>query len=114
MLPAAARLHTPGEFASVTRGGRRAASDRLVVHARCTGGDGVRAGLVVSKKVGNSVTRHRVSRRLRAVLRQRLGSLPAGTDLVIRALPSAGAASSAELAGDLDSALRRALERRRR
>ncbi|WP_407652629.1 ribonuclease P protein component [Amycolatopsis cynarae] len=67
----------------------------------------VRAGFVVSKAVGNSVVRHRVSRRLRHLVAARLGTVPPGSSLVIRALPPAATASSAELGADLDAALRR-------
>jgi ribonuclease P protein component len=66
-----------------------------------------RVGFVVSKAVGNSVIRHRVTRRLRHLLRDRLGTLPSGCTLVVRALPPAAAAASAELGGDIDSALRK-------
>jgi ribonuclease P protein component len=67
----------------------------------------VRAGFVVSKAVGNSVVRHRVARRLRHLVAARLGTLPAGATLVVRALPPAATASSAELGADLDGALKR-------
>lgn len=70
-------------------------------------GTGVRAGFVVSKAVGNSVVRHRVTRRLRHIVAQRMGTMPDGSALVVRALPPAATASSAELAADLDSALHR-------
>jgi ribonuclease P protein component len=66
-----------------------------------------RVGFVVSKAVGNSVVRHRVARRLRHVVRDRLGTLPIGSALIVRALPSAAEASSAELRQDFDAALRR-------
>jgi ribonuclease P protein component len=62
---------------------------------------------VVSKAVGNSVVRHRVARRLRHLVSARLGTLPAGSALVVRALPPSAGASSAELGADLDAALRR-------
>ena len=64
-----------------------------------------RAGFVVSGKVGNSVVRHRVTRRLRPLVRERLGALPGGSLLVIRALPSAGDVTSDDLARDLDRAM---------
>ncbi len=64
-------------------------------------------GFVVSKAVGNSVVRHRVTRRLRHLVAQRMGTMPAGSALVVRALPLAAPATSAELAADLDSALRK-------
>ncbi len=52
-----------------------------------------RAGFVVGRSVGNSVVRHRVIRRLRHLVRDRLGLLPAGSRLVVRALPPAGTAA---------------------
>jgi ribonuclease P protein component len=75
--------------------------------------DASKVGFVVSKAVGNSVVRHRVSRRLRHVVRDRLAALPAGTSLVVRALPAAADATSDELARDFDAALRRLLPSQR-
>jgi ribonuclease P protein component len=66
-----------------------------------------RIGFVVSKAVGNSVVRHRVSRQLRHLFRDRLGTVRPGCTLVVRALPAAADAASAELGNDIDSALRR-------
>ena len=71
-----------------------------------------RAGFVVSKAVGNSVVRHRVTRRLRHMVGGRLAALPADSLLVVRALPAAATATSAELAADLDAGLRTALRKR--
>lgn len=68
-----------------------------------------RVGFIVSKAVGNSVVRHRVTRKLRAVVAERIDHLPNGTDLVLRALPAAAGASSSDFSGDLDQALRKAL-----
>jgi ribonuclease P protein component len=83
-----------------------------VVHLHCATSDGVpRAGLVVSKAVGGSVVRHRVSRRLRHLLAPRLGELPAGAMVVVRALPPAADATSAELGDDLDSGIRAVLRK---
>jgi ribonuclease P protein component len=65
-----------------------------------------RVGLVVSKAVGGSVVRHRVARRLRHVLRDRISSLPAGSQVVIRALPRSATAESARLGVEVDRALR--------
>jgi ribonuclease P protein component len=100
-------LRTSSEFTSVVRTGRRAGRPLLALHA--LGGDDApaRAGLVVSKAVGNSVARHRVARRLRHLLAVRLPALPSGTRLVVRANPSAGTATSAALGADLDAALKR-------
>lgn len=66
-----------------------------------------RVGLVVSAKVGNSVVRHRVSRRLREQIRPLITEVSSGTDIVVRAFPTAATATSAELRSSLQSALRR-------
>ena len=71
--------------------------------------DSSKVGFVVSKTVGNSVVRHRVSRRLRHIVREQLESLPPGTLVVVRALAPAADASSSDLAADLSSALRKVL-----
>jgi ribonuclease P protein component len=67
---------------------------------------------VVGKAVGNSVVRHRVTRRLRAVVRDQLDRLPATADLVVRARPEAATATSADLARDLAAGLDRVLTSR--
>jgi ribonuclease P protein component len=83
----------------------------VVLHAAPGGPEDLRrparVGFVVSKAVGNSVVRHRVVRRLRAVLAARLGEVPAGTDLVVRAQPGAATADSTQLAAAVDQALAR-------
>lgn len=73
-----------------------------------------RAGFVVSKAVGNAVTRNRVRRRLRELVRERLAALPEGSTLVVRALPAAAEASYPRLATDLDAALAAARSSRER
>jgi ribonuclease P protein component len=73
-----------------------------------TGGPVVPAlvGFVVSKAVGNAVTRNRVKRRLRALMREQVAALPAGTRVVVRANPGAARATFEGLGDDLDGALR--------
>jgi ribonuclease P protein component len=66
-----------------------------------------RVGFVVSKAVGPAVTRNRVKRRLRHLMRERVGSLAAGARLVVRAQPAAASASSTELGAELDRCLDR-------
>lgn len=108
MLPKTARLRRSEEFRTVLRRGGKAGGRRLVVHALTDAPHAeVKAGFVVSKAVGNAVVRHRVSRRLRHVVAHRLGTLPPHTALVVRALPRAADAPSADLAADIDSAIHR-------
>ncbi|WP_153397189.1 ribonuclease P protein component [Ornithinicoccus halotolerans] len=115
MLPRQHRLTRPAEFTTVLRGGRdlrtptrKAGTALLVVHRRDTlEPHPARVGFIVSGAVGNAVVRHRVTRRLRALMAQRLCQLPRGCLLVVRATPAAARASYSELAAELDSALRR-------
>jgi ribonuclease P protein component len=99
------RLRRRSEFSDVVRRGRRASRPTLTVHLLAGGDEGVRAGLVVSKAVGGSVARSRVSRRLRHQLRAVVPALPGGCRLVVRASPAAAAADSAALGADLRAAL---------
>ncbi|MFG3282794.1 ribonuclease P protein component [Streptomyces sp. NPDC048111] len=118
MLPTENRLRRREDFATAVRRGRRAGRPLLVVHLRSGTTDPhapgesappTRAGFVVSKAVGVAVVRNLVKRRLRHLVRERLSQLPAGSLVVVRALPGAGDADHAQLARDLDAALARLL-----
>jgi ribonuclease P protein component len=115
LLTAESRLRSGRDFADTIRSGTRAGSSTLVVHlmpaAPATVPAPPRVGLVVSKAVGNAVTRNRVKRRLRELLRPRLSSLSGPAVLVVRALPAARTATYAELGAALDRALDRAQDR---
>ena len=111
MLPRASRLNVSADFRSTIRHGVRAGRPTLVVHAGAAADRfEARVGFVVSKAVGNAVTRNRVKRRLRHLAAARLPGAPDGLAVVVRALPPA-AEASADLAGDLASAWDRALRR---
>ncbi len=95
------------EFKQAVRRGRKAAEPAMVVHV-VPGTDGVTSvGFVVSKAVGNAVVRNRVKRRLRHLTAARIDDVPAGSRIVVRARPSAAAATSAQLDEQLGSALER-------
>ena len=116
MLPKAIRMRQSNAFREAVRGvrtGRRT----LVIHANHSGElAGVQVGFVVSKAVGNAVTRNRVKRRLRQLSVPEVAKTPGGTLVVVRALPRA-AAEPAQLAADFrgawDKSMTRLAERRR-
>lgn len=121
MLPTESRVRRGDEFARAIRAGRRSGRAHLVAYLAAADapeetdnaideartGPSARAGFVVSKAVGNAVVRNRVRRRLRHLCATRLGALPPGSILVVRALPPAAEADSALLGRELDAALER-------
>ncbi|MDY6055951.1 ribonuclease P protein component [Micrococcus sp.] len=127
MLPRDRRVRTPAEFQHIRRTGTRAGRPCVVVTVApepeqtrppaSSEPRGPRAGFVVSKAVGNSVVRHRVVRRLRAILRDELdGPALRGRPLLVqvRALPPAATADHATLRREVSGALASALKRRER
>jgi ribonuclease P protein component len=109
------RLRAAADFRYVVRRGRRAGGPLVVVHLTENVDKDAnqhidqlpRVGFVVSKAVGPAVIRNRVKRRLRHLMRARVGALGSGSHLVVRAQPAAATASSAELAAELDRCLGR-------
>lgn len=123
MLPTQHKLTSPVQFRRAIKGGKRAGSRTVVVHVHVhehqsstannaeIAATGPRFGLVVSKAVGNAVVRHRTSRRLRhicmALVADSACAIPPDADIVIRALPASGGATSAQLEKDMRKALRK-------
>ena len=102
------------EFALVVRTGSRAGRPCVVGHLLVQPSqeaEPARVGFVVSRAVGSAVTRNRVKRRLRALMRGYLQSLPDGSLLVVRANAAAAHASQPDLIADLDSVISRLLRR---
>ncbi|MGQ0467132.1 MAG: ribonuclease P protein component [Sporichthyaceae bacterium] len=110
MLAAANRLRRRSEFQTAVRRGHRSAGPNLVAHLCSVDPPTAappRVGFVVSGAVGPAVTRNRVKRRLRGLVRERLAVLPQDCLLVVRANPSAAQASSTVLGAELDKQLER-------
>ena len=99
------RLRRPAEFKHVlSRGqksGSRAGDRLLLVSGVPTGRQESRIGLSVSKRVGGSVVRNRVKRRLREIFRQLLvadrDEAGCSWDVVASARPDAASATYDEL-----------------
>ena len=106
-------MRSAEDFRRTIRRGVRGAQPTLVAHVVLStripeAGGHTSVGFVVSKAVGSAVERNRVKRRLRHLMRERIESLPAGSRVVVRALPPSQAAGSDTLAEHLDAALSRA------
>ena len=105
MLSAQARLRRSSDIATVLRRGSRHTSEFLVLHVLREAGETTQVAFAVGKNVGNSVIRHQVTRRLRHLAREAVPTLPAGTHVVVRALPGSGQARFADLQDSMSTAL---------
>jgi len=100
------RLRREAEFAFVRQTGRRASTPTISAFA-VAGSGPTRVGVPASKAVGTAVERNLVRRRIRGALD---GSAPLAEGafrIVLVARPAAAAATFAQLARDVESALGR-------
>ena len=87
MLAKTARLTESGDFARATKSGLRYSTANFVGYLYPTGlSQPARAGLIINKTIGGSVTRHRIARQVRHVLQENYSQLPEGSLVVVRAL----------------------------
>ena len=85
------------QFQFVYKYGRSYANKYLVMYVKENGTGGNRIGISVSKKVGNSVVRHRVTRLVRESYRLHEARFNSGLDIVIVARPSAASVGYDEI-----------------
>ena len=94
-------LKNSREFGSVYNTKDSVANKYLVMYLRANSLEYNRLGISVSKKVGNSVVRHRVTRLVREAYRLNRDNIDVGYDIVIVARP----ASKDKKCQDIESAL---------
>src|SRR6185312_17033812 len=94
-------MRTSANFSHTVRSGVRNGRRNLVLYMVSTSLDEPsQIGFIVSKSVGNAVTRNLVKRRLREIVVETLRQHPQGVNVVVRALPASAAASFSELVTD--------------
>lgn len=71
------------DFQKVYKTGKSYANKLLIMYVRRTGSADTRIGISVSKKVGNSVVRHHLTRLLRESYRLNKDSVQTGLDIVV-------------------------------
>ena len=77
------------DFQAVYQGGKSYGNRYLVMYCKNAAGGKNRLGISVSKKVGNSVVRHRITRLIRESYRLNEEKFVEGLDLIVIARPGA-------------------------
>ncbi|PZR64819.1 MAG: ribonuclease P protein component [Chloroflexi bacterium] len=90
-------LRRKADFEALGRRGRTRGTRLLALRWMRTDEPGTRIGLATPRSLGGAVQRNRVRRRLRALMRERLGEMGAGWDLLVIARPEAATATYAQL-----------------
>ena len=106
-MPALPMLRRRADFEAIGRHGTARSTPLLVLRWMRTDRGETRIGLSTPRTLGGAVQRNRVRRRLRALLRERIGRIGPGWDLLLIARPAASDASHAELGAAIDALLRR-------
>lgn len=85
------------DFQTVYRNGKSYANKYLVMYVRENGTEENRLGISVSKKVGNSIVRHRLTRLIRESYRLQEAKFCRGIDIAVIARAGAKGKSYAEI-----------------
>jgi len=106
-VPVLPMLRRRADFDAIGRHGTARSTPVLVLRWMRTARAETRIGLSTPRTLGGAVERNRVRRRLRSLLRERIGRIGPGWDILLIARPAAGDASHAELAEAIDALLAR-------
>ena len=104
MLP---MLRRRAEFEAIGRHGTARSTPTLVLRWMRTDRAETLVGLSTPRTLGGAVQLNRVRRRIRSLLRERIGRIGPGWDLLVIARPAAGGVSQAELGEAIDALLAR-------
>ncbi|MHB0859287.1 MAG: ribonuclease P protein component [Anaerolineae bacterium] len=106
MLPKRYRLTAANDFRRVHAEGRSWSDRTLVLSKYPNGLPNSRFGFSVSRRVGNAVTRNRLRRVLREIVRQKVDIIPAGWDVMLIARKGAVGAGFQAIDGSVCHLLR--------
>lgn len=94
-----------GDVANVLATGRKTPAGAVVIHSIPKPTEPSEFAFVVSKKVGNSVVRHRVTRVLRHIVADQATSFKPAQQVVVRALSKAASVPTETIKSDFVAAI---------
>lgn len=77
------RLRKNMEFKRVYNGGKSYWNRNLILYVRKNDLNNSRIGITITKKIGNAVVRNRIRRRIKEIIRLKLGNIKTGYDLIL-------------------------------
>lgn len=101
------RLTKNFEFKNVYKAGRRQSGPFFNMYTLKKNKGTIRLGISVSKRVGKSVVRNKVKRRLREAFRKNVSDVRKGFDIVISAKPAISLADFTQIEKELTRLLKR-------
>lgn len=113
-MPARQHRITRGEdYRRTVRTGRRVGGALCITHAVFSAPEApARFGFIISKAVGNAVTRNLIRRRFKTIVERRIAAGMCGVDIVFRAFPAIVDVSFDDLEVEVNRALDRAVRPR--
>lgn len=106
-FPKSARLLKTSEFKRVYDHGKKISGPFfMVICATAAGSAAARIGFTVPRRLGNSVVRNRIRRRMREAVRLELARLAAGRDLVFHPRSAVAGAPLSELRREVERVFR--------
>jgi len=94
-------LRKTREFKRVVECGERKGLRTVTAYMLPTQAEETRVGISISRRIGSSVERNKLKRRIREALRKNASFLPAGMDIVLAARLGPSEASFQEIEGDI-------------
>lgn len=101
------RLTKNFEFVRVYKTGRRQTSPFFTMYIKKNNLDHTRLGVSVSKKVGKSVVRNKIKRRIREIVRTNYDNIKKGYDIVFSVKPEAAKLDFKAIDREIKSLLKR-------
>ncbi|AYO32133.1 ribonuclease P protein component [Biomaibacter acetigenes] len=101
------RLTKNFEFINVYRAGKRWSCAYFNMYVKKNNLERTRLGVSISKKVGKSVVRNRLKRRIKEIFRESIGNIKKGYDVVISVKPETANIEYGQMKKEIKNLLRR-------